>query len=224
MALRRDNQGTLGQPGATAIGAEQTESELALEGSNSKYASQSDAASPPADNILVFCGVISILDCFALATASAACLWSIVTALGSFAVSETKTLAGLILRGNAIAMCLLLGLEQLSRYSCFSCHCMKRLFPMLDYWIGRGLLHVLIAMEMEGANIKDEDKNVSIFVTVASLTVFGLGGFFIAGGFLCFGPIERRQRRKASRNDELRRELAVVEERKRKLEGEIGLV
>ncbi|CAE7533636.1 pif1 [Symbiodinium sp. CCMP2592] len=102
----------------------------------------------------------------------------------------------------------------------------RQFFPLLDYWVGRGLLHLFIALQMLGMNDLEEidaDEGVKTFVEASSLALLAIGGFFTAGAFLCFGPLERRQQRLATRKEEVMRELTDLERRKKALETEAGL-
>lgn len=58
---------------------------------------------------------------------------------------------------------------------------------------------------------------------LASLSLLGVGVFFVAGAFLCFGPLERRQQRLAVRKEEVIKELSELERRRKALESEAGL-
>mmetsp|Transcript_40893 Transcript_40893/g.85326 ORF Transcript_40893/g.85326 Transcript_40893/m.85326 type:complete len:215 (-) Transcript_40893:12-656(-) len=170
------------------------------------------------DCILRWCRCISAVDVLVLLAATVACMASMITGNHQLAVMGLK--------GTSVAFCWILIAEQLTRKSSWCpCAILRQFFPLLDYWVGRGLLHLFIALQMEGMNDmeRDADEGVKTFVETSSLALLAMGGFFTAGAFLCFGPLERRQQRLATRKEEVMRELTDLERRKKALETEAGL-
>lgn len=163
------------------------------------------------------CRFISFLDVVVLCFAGAACVAGIVSCW------EIHNFAALGLRGCSVGLCVLLCIEQVTRNTSCTCKCMRQLFPPLEYWVGRGLLHVFISIQMEGTNSEGMDKATRDITNVASMGVFAMGGFFIAGAFLCFGPLERRGQRLAVRKEEVMKELSELERKKKALESEAGI-
>mmetsp|Transcript_26282 Transcript_26282/g.60938 ORF Transcript_26282/g.60938 Transcript_26282/m.60938 type:complete len:212 (+) Transcript_26282:28-663(+) len=167
------------------------------------------------DCILRWCRFISLVDVVVLLAAGAACICTMATC---------RDIPALVLRGTSVAFLLLLIAEQATRTSSScSCICLRQIFPMLEYWVGRGLLHVFVAVQMEGTSAENIDEATKNFLDATSVALLILGVFFIAGAFLCFGPLERRQQRLASRKEEVMRELSELERRKKALESEAGL-
>ena len=76
---------------------------------------------------------------------------------------------------------------------------------------------------MEGTNSEGMDKATRDITNVASMGVLAMGGFFIAGSFFCFGPLERRGQRLAVRKEEVMKELSELERKKKALESEAGI-
>lgn len=114
--------------------------------------------------------------------------------------------AALALRGCSLALCVLLCIEQGTRNTTCTCKCLRQLFPALEYWVGRGLVHLFIGLQMEGTNSEGMDTATRDLTNVASMAVSAMGIFFIAGAFMCFGPLERRGQRLAVRKEEVMRE------------------
>ena len=48
-------------------------------------------------------------------------------------------------------------LDLLRLENAIACSLARRLFPPLDYWVGRGLAHLFLALQMEGASSEGLD-------------------------------------------------------------------
>eukprot|EP00438_Fugacium_kawagutii_P028338 Skav218956 [mRNA] locus=scaffold3699:87024:87626:+ [translate_table: standard] len=163
------------------------------------------------------CRFISIVDVIVLGLAGGACIAGIVSCW------DIHNFAALGLRGCSLGLCVLLCVEQLTRNTACTCNCLRQLFPALEYWVGRGFVHLFIGLQMEGAHNEGMDQTARDLTNVASLALFAAGIFFIAGAFMCFGPLERRGQRLAVRKEEVMRELSELERKKKALESEAGL-
>ncbi|CAJ1374163.1 unnamed protein product [Effrenium voratum] len=176
-------------------------------------------AAPKSDCILRCCHCISVIDILVLALAAVASVIAIVSSIRP----ESFNIAAIGLRGASVGLCVLLGIEQGTRNTSCHCSCLRRLFPPLDYWVGRGLAHLFLALQMEGASSEGLDGTTTDLINAASIAVAVVGVFFTSGAFLCFGPLERRHHRLATRKEEVMRELSELERKKKALENEAGM-
>ncbi|CAL1137853.1 unnamed protein product, partial [Cladocopium goreaui] len=208
-----------GMPAAETIGADtiDVENPEAKEGSEADRAPLRDGAGAKGNCIWRCCRFISFLDVVVLGFAGTACVAGIVSCW------YIHNFAALALRGCSLALCVLLCIEQGTRNTTCTCKCLRQLFPALEYWVGRGLVHLFIGLQMEGTNSEGMDTATRDLTNVASMAVSAMGIFFIAGAFMCFGPLERRGQRLAVRKEEVMRELSELERKRKALESEAGL-
>jgi hypothetical protein len=98
-----------------------------------------------------------------------------------------------------------------------------RFWKVLDYWVGRGLLQILVAaLTKVLARASGETKAESLLHEVASWWLLACGILYIVSGLFCLGAIKRSHMQKANWKEQAQKELEEVHRRRQELEAQLG--
>ncbi|KAL4420048.1 hypothetical protein ABPG77_007487 [Micractinium sp. CCAP 211/92] len=105
-------------------------------------------------------------------------------------------------------------------------HRFLALVPLLDAWLGRGILQVFEATltfrEAYPSGDTDFHKSLQLYRSAASLSLLMCGSVYILGAVTCIGVIKNAKQRQASAVMAAEAELERMERRKKDLERQLG--
>lgn len=105
-------------------------------------------------------------------------------------------------------------------------HRFLALVPLLDAWLGRGILQVFAATltfrEAYPSGDTDFHKSLQLYRSAASLSLLVCGSVYILGAVTCIGVIKSAKQRQASAVLAAEAELERMERRKKDLERQLG--
>ncbi|KAL4440625.1 hypothetical protein ABPG75_003626 [Micractinium tetrahymenae] len=105
-------------------------------------------------------------------------------------------------------------------------HRFLTLVPLLDAWLGRGILQIFEATltfrEAYPSGDTDFHKSLQLYRSAASLSLLVCGSVYILGAVTCIGVIKNAKQRQASAVLAAEAELERMERRKKDLERQLG--
>lgn len=105
-------------------------------------------------------------------------------------------------------------------------HRVLALAPLLDAWLGRGLLQIFVATltyrEAYPSGNTDFHKSTNLYRSAASLSLLVCGTVYILGAVTCIGVIKNAKQRQEAAVTAAEAELDRMERRKKDLERQLG--
>ncbi|PSS02596.1 TRNA pseudouridine synthase [Actinidia chinensis var. chinensis] len=90
---------------------------------------------------------------------------------------------------------------------------------VLEYWVGRGMLQIFVAVMTKAYPEDYENRKVLILLqNIASYMLLACGGVYIISGILCIGLLKRARQKKEVSRDQAVRDLQELEQRREQLE------
>jgi hypothetical protein len=169
------------------------------------------------DPLLYVCRVLSIV------TAVAAFLCLVVNAISLFRSFDYRgfdyrvsVFVG-ILRCYTVAIAILVIVAETEWQALF------RWFRMLEYWVGRGLLQILVAVLTRVLKrASGETSAEGLLHEIASWWLFGCGLLYIVAGLLCLGRIKHNRLRRQNWRQQAQKDLEDLHKRRADLEGQLA--
>ncbi|XP_059647990.1 uncharacterized protein LOC132294228 [Cornus florida] len=94
-----------------------------------------------------------------------------------------------------------------------------KFWKVLEYWVGRGMLQIFVAVMTKAYPENYEDQNALILLqSIASYILLGCGVVYVFAGILCIGLIKRSRQKKEITAEQAVRDLQELERRREELE------
>ncbi|EFN53987.1 hypothetical protein CHLNCDRAFT_135951 [Chlorella variabilis] len=139
---------------------------------------------------------------------------------GDATVKDAYFYSGQAVRVFGIAIALLIVLVETEW------HRFMHLVPLLDAWLGRGILHIFEATltfrEAYPSGTTDFHKSLELYRSAASLSLLVCGSVYILGAVTCIGVIKNAKQRQEQQVQRAEAELERMERRKKELERQLG--
>ncbi|XP_022149233.1 uncharacterized protein LOC111017704 [Momordica charantia] len=94
-----------------------------------------------------------------------------------------------------------------------------KFWKVLEYWAGRGMLQIFVAVMTRAFPAYSEDqRELIILQDVASYLLLGCGAVYVASGILCLGFLKRAREEKETAKERTVKDLQELERQKQELE------
>ncbi|KAG0566573.1 hypothetical protein KC19_7G073700 [Ceratodon purpureus] len=98
-----------------------------------------------------------------------------------------------------------------------------RFWRLLEYWVGRGLLQILVAVLTRVLKrASGETSAEGLLHEIASWLLFGCGCVYVVAGLLCLGRIKRNRLKKQNWRVQAQKDLEELHRRRADLEGQLA--
>jgi len=98
-----------------------------------------------------------------------------------------------------------------------------RWWRILEFWVGRGLLQVLVAVLTRVLKRQSGETSVEgLLHEIASWWLLGCGILYIVAGLLCLGRIKRNRLKKQNWRHQAQKDLEELHKRRADLEGQLA--